>query len=108
MGISKKEIPKETEKEINFGDDSDETIFSMRCKVFELSKDRKNWTEKGVGNVKLNTFMVEDKESETQKEKLRILCRREIVENTIINGMVHKTTKFIKRNENSVQFVLTV
>merc|ERR1712176_1495535 len=92
---------------IDFGDDGDKTIFSLKCKVFELSNGQ--WTEKGIGIVKLNTFLIQndDDKKEAKKEKLRILCRREIVENTIINGMVHKNTKFIKRNENSITFVIS-
>jgi len=85
-------------KEVDTGDAEDSTVYELKGRVRELVEMK--WVERGTGEVKLNTYCA----GKDGKVKARLLCRRELTLKTILNAVIQKETKFIKRTEKAVQF----
>lgn len=66
--------------ETKTGEEEEDVIFKMRSKLFRFSKERKEWLERGTGDVRL----LQHKES----KKIRLLMRREKTLKICLNHFV--------------------
>ncbi len=67
--------------ETKTGEEDEEVIFKMRSKLFRFSKERKEWLERGTGDVRL----LQHKET----KKVRLLMRREKTLKICLNHFVN-------------------
>jgi len=86
---------------VDAGDKEDTTVYEMKCKVWQFEVNDGGWHEKGVGNVKINTYYSNDGEAE--KLNARILCRKDVTLKTLINGVFSKDTPFTKQNAHNIK-----
>ena len=74
------------------GEESEETMFSCRAKLFHFEKE---WKERGVGTLKLNVHytMKEDPEEATE-QKARLIMRTDGVHRVVLNTPIFKGMRF--------------
>ena len=76
--------------EIPTGEEDERHVFQSRAKLFIFDTDKKDWIEKGIGTVKINS---------DQKESLRTIMRSEGTLKILLNFR-HEGVK-VFRSENS-------
>lgn len=64
------------------GEEDEDTVFQEKCRLYEFSKESKQWIEKGIGKLKLNRSK--------ENQRLRLLMRTEPAHRLAINGVVPK------------------
>eukprot|EP00483_Globobulimina_turgida_P012818 UN12842 len=93
--------------EVDSGDGDDKTVFIIKCIVYELDVEHNLYKEKGIGDVKLNTYSLNNKNgNETERVHARLLCRKDVTFKTLMNAVLMKETKFDKTNEKSIRFTV--
>ena len=86
--------------QVDAGDTEDQTLYEIKCKVWQFNTEKNEWNEKGIGKIKINTYM------NNNKLNARLLCRTDVTFKTIINGIIKKDTSFIKQNEQNIKFTI--
>ena len=89
-------------KEVDAGDAADKTVYEIKGRIYELDAEKNCYKERGIGEVKLNTYSA----GEDGKVKARLLCRREITLKTIMNAIITKETQFDKATAKTVRFTV--
>jgi len=90
----------ELKGEVDRGDRGDKTILALNGQVYSLDTAQNQYKERGVGEVKLNTYSA----GKGGEVKARLLCRRSVTLKTIMNAIITKETKFAKATAKSVRF----
>lgn len=92
---------------VDSGDGNDRTVHSVLCTVYELDAEVNRYKEKGVGEVRLNTYNNNGSDSgEEGKLSARLLCRQLLTFKTLINCALQSDTHFVKVNERNVRFTV--
>lgn len=69
------------------GEEDDENILQVKCKLFRLIKEEKRWQEIGTGQLRVNIVMKTDTETgNVNGMKIRLIMRREGVYKLLLNG----------------------
>jgi len=85
------------------GDQSDETSYECNVKIYLLEKksnNKSNYIEKGCGNLKINIH-----QDENQKYG-RLLCRRDKIQNTILNVPILIDQKYEILQDSFIRFIV--
>lgn len=56
-----KEPELKAKDDIKTGEENEETLFSCKAKLFSMSKGQEDWTEKGIGQLKVNEGLYHSK-----------------------------------------------
>ena len=91
-----KPIVKLSEVEVKTGEEEEDCLFKQRCKLFRFDSEKKEWKEKGVGEIKL----LKSKTANVY----RLLMRRDQVLKLCINHRLTLDLKFEIQNEKQVRW----
>ncbi|KAK7509585.1 uncharacterized protein IWZ02DRAFT_465419 [Phyllosticta citriasiana] len=86
------------EQDVKTGEEDEETVFSCRAKLFNfvtVTDDKKEWKERGIGNLKLNVLKQSraDQEAKVPK-KARFVMRADGSHRVVLNSPIQKELKF--------------
>ncbi|KAK7542106.1 uncharacterized protein J3D65DRAFT_612631 [Phyllosticta citribraziliensis] len=86
------------EQDVKTGEENEETVFSCRAKLFNfvtVNDDKKEWKERGIGNLKLNVWKQSraDQEAKVPK-KARFVMRADGSHRVVLNSPIQKELKF--------------
>lgn len=89
---------------LDTGDENDITLFCCKCKIFKYDDDGKQYIEKGIGNVNVNTY--DDKSGDVNGTVVhaRILARRDLVMSMMLNVQIFKSTKYENVEDKYLRF----
>lgn len=80
------------------GEEDEDCVFEHRAKLLRYIKDTKEWKDRGIGNIKILV-------NKNDKNKVRLLMRRDQVLKLCCNQLITKHTKFSKKSEKALTWV---
>ncbi len=89
------------------GEEGEENILQVKCKIFRLIKEEKRWQEVGVGHLRVNmSKKINTETGEIEGTRIRVIMRREGVYKLLLNGFLLPDTPVELNGDKMLRFTI--